>query len=532
MNNQNLWNQLIKNNLVTGEKPETDHQITPWYIRFLQGFAGWLAAVFIMAFFGTFFSFIFRQPTGGLVVSLGLICSVAGYVLIKLNRNDFIDHLGMAFSLSGQLLFAFGLFFFLNVGTTTGAFILGAYQLLLAWIVPQYTHRLLSTAFGLFAILIGLNSLGYFGIGTALVAVLFSFIWIKENDWGKHYITWEAIGFGAILTVIFSSGFLITGKYMLRDSFNINPGWLFEHAELLSSLLIALLFVNVVFILLKEYKVKFDSKTALLSYIAAIGLIIISFKIDGISVGLLIIFLGFARHRIVLIVFGAFTVISFFSWYYYNLQATLLYKSIVLMLLGIAMLVAWFVLKIIYKSDNHNTTNTYKLMPLKVTKRITVSTVFLILIAINFNIKEKEHLIANGEVLLFKLAPVDPRSLMQGDYMRLRFELANTLLKEIRETNKINNISRENHVGQVVVLKDEKNIVSFIAFYTGQELAENHRLIPYKYRNNSIQFTTNAFYFQEGQASHFQKSEYGEFKMSGSGDILLVHMVDKDLKTL
>jgi uncharacterized membrane-anchored protein len=533
MSSQNLWNQLAVNNLVSGKKPKIDHELTPWYIRFIQGFAGWLAAIFIMAFFGTFFSFIFKQPSGGLVVALGLVCSVAGYVLIKLKSNDFIDQLGMAFSLSGQLLFAIGLFFFMEISSTFGAFILGFYQLFLAWILPQYAHRLLSTAFGLFALLIGLNLLGYFGIGTALVAVTFTFIWLKENDWGKNYMAWEAIGFGSILTVIFSSGFLITGKYLLRDSFRINTGWLYENAELISSLLIALIFVNVALVLLKEYKIKFDSKSALLSFVAAIGLIIISFKIDGLSIGLLIVLLGFARHRLVLIVFGAFTVISFFSWYYYNLQATLLYKSIVLVLLGIAMLVAWFTLKIIYKSDSHNNTNIYKLLPLKATKWIAVCTVFLILVGINFNIKEKEKLIENGEVLLFKLAPVDPRSLMQGDYMRLRFELANTLLKEIRESHKQNNNKRiENYEGQVIIRKDEKSIVSFVALYTDQELAENHRLIPYKYRNGSIKFTTNAFYFQEGKANHFQKSEYGEFKMSDKGDIILVHMVDKDLKIL
>jgi uncharacterized membrane-anchored protein len=532
MSSQSLWNQLAENNLVSGEKPATDHKITPWYIRFIQGFAGWLAAIFIMAFFGTFFSFIFRQPTGGLVVSLGIICSIAGYVLIKLKSNDFIDQLGMAFSLSGQLLFAFGLFFYLKISSTSGAFILGLYQLFLAWVVPQYAHRLLSTAFGLFALLIGLNLLGYFGVGTALIAVIFSFIWLKESYWGKNYMAWEAIGFGTILTVIFSSSFLITGKYLLRDSFRISTGWLYDHAELISSLLIALIFVNVVLVLLKEYKVKFDSKTALLSFIAAIGLIIISFKINGLSVGLLILLLGFARHRMVLIVFGAFTVISFFSWYYYNLQATLLYKSIVLVLLGIAMLTSWFVLNSIYKSNSHNNSITYKVMPVNASKWIAISTVFLILIAINFNIKEKEQLIENGEVLLFKLAPVDPRSLMQGDYMRLRFDLANTILKEVRETNKLNNIRIEKNEGQVIILKDEKNIVSFVALYTDQKLAENHRLIPYKYRNGSIKFTTNAFYFQEGKASHFQKSEYGEFKMSDSGDILLVHMVDKDLNIL
>jgi uncharacterized membrane-anchored protein len=530
MSIQNLWNQLTENNIVSGEKPKSDHVFTPWYIRFIQGFAGWLAAVFIMIFFGIFFSFIFKQPTGGLVVVLGLLCSVAGYVLIKLQSNDFIDQLGMAFSLSGQLLFSIGIFFFLKVGITTGSCILGFYQLLLAWIVPQYAHRLLSTAFGLLALLICLNSMGYFGIGTALIAVLFTFIWLKENLWGKYYMAWEAIGFGAILTVVFSSGFLITGKYLFRESFKIKAGWLFDHAETLSSLLISLVFVNVVFVLLKEYKIKIDSKTAILSFVAAIGLVVISFKIDGISVGLLIILLGFARHRMVLMVVGVFAVISFFSWYYYNLQATLLYKSIVLVILGSIMLAAWYMLNHIYKQDNYKKNN-FHFIPIKPIKWLAMTTILLILVGTNININKKQQLIKNGEVLLFKLAPVDPRSLMQGDYMRLRFEIAGKIQSAMyKENNKIT-IVKKNH-GKAIITKSENNIVKFIDLYKGQKLEKNQRLIPYKFRNGIIKFTTNAFYFEEGKASHFEQSEYGEFRISNDGEMILVNMVDENFSIL
>lgn len=50
-----------------------------------------------------------------------------------------------------------------------------------------------------------------------------------------------------------------------------------------------------------------------------------------------------------------------------------------------------------------------------------------ILAGINFTVWRYEQAMANGEVVLLRLAPVDPRSLMQGDYMRLNYEIAREL---------------------------------------------------------------------------------------------------------
>lgn len=532
MNAKQLWETLAKSDLVTGEEPQSHDIIIPWYIRVIQGFSGWLAALFIMGFIVIFFGFIFSKPSSDLVITFGILCSIGGYVLIQTLKNDFVEQLGMAFSLCGQILMSIGLFFFSKVELGLGTFILGTYQLILAWIIPQYAHRLLTTAFGLFALLIAINMQGYYGIGSALIAILFGFIWMKEAHWGTLRDKWEPIGFGVALTMVFSSGFLITGKFILSETFRSTTGWLFEHAELISSLLIALLFLNIIILLLKEYKVKFNSKTAILSFIAATGLILISFKIYGLSTGMLLVLIGFARHRTVLVVLGSLSVASFFSWYYYNLHATLLFKSIVLIILGLTMLAAWAALNKLFYKQSGKADPKLKLQSFKLNKLIGVATMIVAIIAINFNIYKKEDLIENGEVLLFKLAPVDPRSLMQGDYMRLRFDLAGKILNELNKSTKLSTIERPSHDGQAIILKNDNNVVSFVALYDNQALTTNQRIIPYKLRNRSVKFTTNAFFFQEGKASHFQKSEYGEFKMSEDGEILLVNMVDKDLKVL
>ena len=47
-----------------------------------------------------------------------------------------------------------------------------------------------------------------------------------------------------------------------------------------------------------------------------------------------------------------------------------------------------------------------------------------ILIFVNLLIFSKEQILENGDTLLLQLAPRDPRSLLQGDYMILRYTLA------------------------------------------------------------------------------------------------------------
>src|SRR5690606_17741733 len=59
-----------------------------------------------------------------------------------------------------------------------------------------------------------------------------------------------------------------------------------------------------------------------------------------------------------------------------------------------------------------------------VTRTLTLVAGLLVLGVVNYAIHGKERVIRNGEVVFLELAPVDPRSLMQGDYMALRFQLA------------------------------------------------------------------------------------------------------------
>ena len=157
-------------------------------------------------------------------------------------------------------------------------------------------------------------------------------------------------------------------------------------------------------------------------------------------------------------------------------------------------------------------------------KLIVAVTGVLILIAVNYSIYSKEQLLAHGRVVLLELAPVDPRSLMQGDYMALRFGLADNALGRVAR--------RELRDGRVVVVVDARGVGTFRRLDDGSATAPDEVLMRYRVRGGMVKFATNAFFFQEGHAQHYERARYGEFRVSADGDLLLTGMRGEKLEVL
>ncbi|MGI2171963.1 GDYXXLXY domain-containing protein [Shewanella sp. MF05960] len=152
----------------------------------------------------------------------------------------------------------------------------------------------------------------------------------------------------------------------------------------------------------------------------------------------------------------------------------------------------------------------------------------LILAGINYKIFQQEQLLANGEIILFELAPVDPRSLMQGDYMALNYDIARIVSQSVDELSNTPN----NHDGFFIVTLDNNRIAQFDGIYHGAALTPAQRLIQYRVRDGSVKLASNAFFFQEGRAEEFEEARYGEFRVNQAGQILLSNMIDKDFKRI
>jgi uncharacterized membrane-anchored protein len=167
-------------------------------------------------------------------------------------------------------------------------------------------------------------------------------------------------------------------------------------------------------------------------------------------------------------------------------------------------------------------------------KIIAIASLVVVLCLVNWSIFIKERHLANGKVVYLELAPVDPRSLMQGDYMALRFAIATEVYKALP---KVHDSKRWRHDvatgdGSVVVTLDQQNVATFSCLENDQKLSENETLLSYRVRNGTVKFATNAFFFQEGQAKTYEAARYGQFRVNDKGELLLTAMYDNDLNKL
>ena len=150
--------------------------------------------------------------------------------------------------------------------------------------------------------------------------------------------------------------------------------------------------------------------------------------------------------------------------------------------------------------------------------------------ALNFSIAGKENIKRSGEIVYLRLAPVDPRSLMQGDYMALRFALVQELDKTLGRDAAPSAASgpREGEVRFANVALAADRVASL-----ANAAAPATLKLRYRIRNGQVWLGTNAFFFQEGDAARFSSARYGEFRVDrASGEAVLVGLRDETLKAL
>ena len=158
-------------------------------------------------------------------------------------------------------------------------------------------------------------------------------------------------------------------------------------------------------------------------------------------------------------------------------------------------------------------------------KAIAVTAGLLMLGAVNWGIYGREQLLATGQVILLELAPVDPRSLMQGDYMALRFRVENQIARPGRDAERADD-------GYVVIRIGERGVGSFVRLDTGEVLASGEARLRYRVREGKVKFASNAFFFQEGTGGSYARARYGEFRVAPGGDMLLTHLVGENFERL
>lgn len=153
----------------------------------------------------------------------------------------------------------------------------------------------------------------------------------------------------------------------------------------------------------------------------------------------------------------------------------------------------------------------------------------LVMAGLSWAVGQKESLLANGERVYLELAPVDPRSLMQGDYMQLRYELAGSVRDALVNKKKAGEVEM---AGCLVLRLDTRGVASFTRIDHGRRpLGDGEILLRYKQRK-SFQIGASSFFFQEGTADIFDDAKYGELRVNAEGGGVLIGLRDAQLQVL
>lgn len=145
-----------------------------------------------------------------------------------------------------------------------------------------------------------------------------------------------------------------------------------------------------------------------------------------------------------------------------------------------------------------------------------------VLAVANIGIWQKQALIAEGKPVFVELAPVDPRSLMQGDYMRLAFRLPSPNQHETRGAQ------RPRAIGKI----DARGVATLERIDAGGPVAPDEIAIELTPARNGWTLVTDAWYFSEGEASRWERAKYGEFRVAPDGRALLVGLRGAALEPL
>lgn len=150
----------------------------------------------------------------------------------------------------------------------------------------------------------------------------------------------------------------------------------------------------------------------------------------------------------------------------------------------------------------------------------------LVLGVTNYGIWQRQRVVESGRVLLLELRPVDPRSLIQGDYMALAYED-----QAFPDQARAKQMPRR---GRVVLSLDENDVGRFVRLDTGGPLAPNELRLRYKLRLDAgeLRYGAESFQFQEGQAALYTDARYGILRVGPAGKSVLVGLADADRRRI
>ncbi|MGW9530682.1 GDYXXLXY domain-containing protein [Paenibacillus terrae] len=210
----------------------------------------------------------------------------------------------------------------------------------------------------------------------------------------------------------------------------------------------------------------------------------------------------------------------FIGFKYYDLLWTLLYKSFTLALLGaIALGITWWADRRMAHSGktafdaDHRSFSFMRLSPLLIAVVIVLQ-----LGVIGYQTVRSEILLATGASIKLKLAPVDPRSLLQGDYVALNYDISTPFSQDHWKRGKV----------KVVLTPGSQGVYTANRLYQkGEKLANHEIVLNGQWDGSRIQYGIENYFIPEGTGRTVeQNAHYAYIRVSRNGDALLERLAE------
>ncbi|EOQ75539.1 GDYXXLXY domain-containing protein [Acinetobacter lactucae] len=149
-------------------------------------------------------------------------------------------------------------------------------------------------------------------------------------------------------------------------------------------------------------------------------------------------------------------------------------------------------------------------------------------------VKNEWHL-HHSKSIFIELKPIDPRSILQGDYMALAYELHLQSLKALAgsESEALEQVVfNRSSVPAKVILDSQNRVVRTILDINNSFSGQRLILKNPENRLQALYPASRSFLFAEGLAQCYEKAKYAEFKVNPKGEAILFDLRGERLQPL
>jgi hypothetical protein len=303
---------------------------SPWIARVLLGVCGWWAGLLVLGGLGGLFSNIF-DSVPALAVTSGILIGGAALLYGLARGNEFAAQFALAASIAGQLAVA-ALIDRLGVrDQRIFAWLLCALQLVLVAIMFNPLHRTLSTLFALAALWFSLRGIPLGRIATVVLAVAVVALWRSEDRWlpAQRESLIRPVAVGLALALLLWEWPALWEIAWLELSSRARP----QH---ISAVLQGVTYMPALLLLAWPVLKSGRAADKALAIAGILTLAILAVRAPGVTAIALVALSLFSAGQRALVYFSLIAGIAYLGIYYYQLDVTLLEKSIALMLGGMA----------------------------------------------------------------------------------------------------------------------------------------------------------------------------------------------------